>query len=76
MMKKWESFQFANRLKFANHWLQIFLILSLIIGCNYLALNTFTRFDLTENHHYALSPESKAYLDDLELGPIAERVVR
>jgi len=64
-MKKWEYFQVANRLKFANHWLQILLILSFIVGLNYLALNSFTRIDLTEDHHYALSPESKAYLQEL-----------
>ena len=31
-MSKWESYQFANRLKLGNHWLQVILILSLILG--------------------------------------------
>jgi len=64
-MSKWESYQFANRLKLANYWLQVILILTLIIGFNHLAMQHFFRFDLTENHRYALSPETKAYLQEL-----------
>ena len=65
IMSKWESYQVANRLKLANHWLQVILILCLLMCLNYLALQVFYRFDLTENHRYALSPETKAYLNDL-----------
>ena len=57
-MSKWESYQFANRLKIANHWLQVLLIFTLIVGINYLAVRNFHRYDLTENHRYALSPET------------------
>ena len=64
-MPKWESFQIANRLKLANHWVQVVLILTFIAGLNHLALRNFYRFDLTENHRYALSPETKAYLEEL-----------
>ncbi len=64
-MSKWESYQFANRLKAGNYWLQVMLILTLIGGFNHLAMRHFTRVDLTENHRYALSPETKAYLNEL-----------
>ena len=64
-MSKWESYQFANRLKLGNHWLQVILILSLIGGLNYLAIHNFYRIDLTESHRFALSPETKAYLQEI-----------
>jgi ABC-type uncharacterized transport system involved in gliding motility auxiliary subunit len=64
-MPKWNSFQFANRVKLLNNWLQVVLILALILGLNHLAMRHFHRFDLTENHRYALSPETKAYLQEL-----------
>jgi hypothetical protein len=64
-MSKWESYQFANRLKLGNHWLQVILILAFIGGLNYLAIRHFHRIDLTENHRYALSPETKAYIQEI-----------
>ena len=64
-MSRWEQFQYANRLKQANHVLQILLILSLILGLNHFALKHFVRYDLTQSHKYALSPESKAFLGEL-----------
>jgi ABC-type uncharacterized transport system involved in gliding motility auxiliary subunit len=65
-MRRWELFQIANRLKLANHWLQILLIFTLILGLNHFALKHFVRYDLTQNHRYALSPESKAYLQEMK----------
>jgi hypothetical protein len=65
-MRRWEYFQTANRLKSANHWLQILLIFSLILGINHFALKHFVRRDLTQSHHFALSPESRAYLQELQ----------
>lgn len=65
-MKRWEVFQFANRIKRANHWIQVVLILSLILGLNHLALKHFYRFDLTHNHRFALSPETKAHLREMQ----------
>jgi ABC-type uncharacterized transport system involved in gliding motility auxiliary subunit len=65
-MKRWEFFQIANRLKLANHWVQVILILSLILGLNHLALKHFYRVDLTHNHRFALSPETKAYLREMQ----------
>lgn len=65
-MSKWDSYQFANRLKLGNYWIQVILILSLLTGFNYLAMRHFLRIDLTENHRYALSPETRAYLRELD----------
>ena len=64
-MRRWELFQTANRLKAANHGLQIVLIFTLILGLNHFALKHFVRYDLTQSHRYALSPESKAYLQEM-----------
>lgn len=65
-MRRWELYQFANRLKQANHWLQILLIFSLILGLNHFALRHFVRHDLTQSHRYALSPESRAFLQEMK----------
>ena len=65
-MSKWHTFQIANRLRKVNHGLQLLLILSLIAGMNYLAVRHFSRFDLTENHRFALSPETRAYLQEIQ----------
>ena len=64
-MRFWESYQVVNRLKQANYWIQVLLIISFIFGLNYLALHHFKRFDLTRDHRYALSPETKAYLQEV-----------
>lgn len=64
-MRFWESYQVVNRLKQANYWIQVLLIIFFIFGLNYLALHHFKRFDLTRNHRYALSPETKAYLHEI-----------
>lgn len=64
-MHRWENFKIANRLKRANHWLQVLLILTFILGLNHLALKHFHRFDLSGSHRYALSPESRAYLQEI-----------
>jgi hypothetical protein len=64
-MRLWESFQVANRLKQINHWVQVILIISFLFGLNYLALNHFVRHDLTRDHRFALSPETRAYLAEL-----------
>jgi len=65
-MPKTDSFQVANRLKLANRWVQVLLILSLILGLNHLALKHFLRFDLSRDNRFALSPETRAYLKDID----------
>ncbi len=64
-MRAWESYQFANRLKRLHHYVRILLMLSFLVGLNYLAWQHFRRFDLTEGRRYALSPETRAYLQEL-----------
>lgn len=65
-MRKTDTFQVANRLKLAHRWVQILLILSFILGINHLALRHFVRFDLTRDNRFALSPETRAYLRDID----------
>lgn len=65
-MRRWEFFQIANRLKLLNSWVQVVLLLSLILGLNHLSLNHFQRFDLTRSHRFALSPETRAYLQEIK----------
>jgi len=65
-MRKTDSYQVANRLKLANRWIQVVLFLSLILGLNHLALKHFVRFDLTQDNRFALSPETRAYLRDID----------
>ncbi|MFO7725905.1 MAG: GldG family protein, partial [Oceanipulchritudo sp.] len=64
-MRFWESYQVVNRLKQVNYWVQVLLIVTFIFGLNYLALHHFVRIDLTQNHRYALSPETKAYISEI-----------
>lgn len=65
-MRKWESYQRANRLKSLNHAAQVLLILGLIIGCNLFSMRYFLRWDLAAEGRFALSPETRAYLRDLD----------
>lgn len=65
MPRRWESYQVTNRVKQVHHLIQVLLLVTFILGINHLAMEHFLRFDLTENHKYALSPETRAYLKDL-----------
>jgi len=64
-MKRWDDFKVVNRFRATNRWLQVLLILSLIGGVNFLGMQVYQRWDLTQNHRYSLSPETRAYLRDL-----------
>lgn len=65
-MRFLESFEYSNRLRFANRLLQVCLILTLLTGLNYLSLNHFSRADITEGNRFALSAETIAYIQQLE----------
>ncbi len=65
-MSSYDSFRAARWIRFINLVLQAALFLSLFAGLNYIALNHSWRFDLTENRRHSLSPETRAYLADLE----------
>ncbi|MBL9218174.1 MAG: GldG family protein [Opitutaceae bacterium] len=61
-----DSFRTARWLRFINLLLQALLFLALFAGLNYVALNHAWRFDVTASHRHSLSPETKAYLEQLE----------
>jgi hypothetical protein len=64
-MRILEKFETANKVNFVNRLIQVCLILSLLGGLNYLSIRYFDRVDLTENHRFALSAESVAYIKQL-----------
>jgi hypothetical protein len=64
-MTRWESYQIANRLQQLQRWLHIVLILCFIGGLNYLAMQQYERHDLTREGRYSLSPETRAFLENL-----------
>ena len=61
-----DSFRTARWPRFINLLLQAVLFLALFAGLNYVALNHAWRFDVTASHRHSLSPETKAYLEQLE----------
>jgi ABC-type uncharacterized transport system involved in gliding motility auxiliary subunit len=46
--------------------LQVGLFLLFFGGLNFLAMRHFTRYDVTRNHLFSLSPETEAYIRDLQ----------
>ena len=60
-----ESFRATRWVRLTNLVLQAVLVLTLFGGLNYLAGNHPWRFDLTRYRRYTLSPETVAYLRDL-----------
>ena len=61
-----ENFKYVNWIKRINHVVQIFLCISFIVGLNYFATNRYWRSDLTRDHIYSLSPESLAYIRQID----------
>ena len=59
------SFATARRLRTAHLLAQGLLLLTLLIGLNYLANNNPLRFDLSRHARHSLSPETRSYLRDL-----------
>ncbi len=59
------SFRTARWLRTTNLLLQALLVLTLVSGLNYLALNHGWRFDITQNRRHSLSPETRSYLKSL-----------
>ncbi len=62
-----DSFQANRRLRTINLVLQTVLFITLFAGINYLALHFPKRFDLTRNRFFALSAETRSYLDQLQV---------
>ena len=61
-----EDFRNVNWLNRGNRTLQILLGVLFICGLNYLAFRHYSRTDLTRNRLYSLSPETVAYISDIE----------
>jgi ABC-type uncharacterized transport system involved in gliding motility auxiliary subunit len=64
-MPAFESFRTVRWFRTFNLVLQAVLFLTLFGGLNYVALNHPGRYDLTRHHRYSLSPETLAYLHNL-----------
>ena len=65
-MPYYDSFRAARWIRFINLILQAILFLTLFAGLNYVALSNAWRFDLTQSHRHSLSPETRAYLEQLD----------
>ena len=68
-----DKFTVANRVRVFHRILQVLLGLVFFGQLNYLAMRHYTRYDVTRNHFFSLSPETKAYLRALDLKPTAPR---
>ncbi|HND63182.1 MAG TPA: Gldg family protein, partial [Opitutaceae bacterium] len=60
-----DSFRTARWIRTLNLVLQAILFLTLFGGLNYLARNHSWRFDLTHQHRFSLSAETRAYIGSL-----------
>lgn len=65
-MAKLTDFKFARWATSGNFVAQIVLGLLLFGGGSYLASHYFQRIDLSSQHRYSLSPETRAYLEQLQ----------
>jgi ABC-type uncharacterized transport system involved in gliding motility auxiliary subunit len=61
-----QDFRSIRRLRAFNRLAQIILAVALIAGINFIAARHYLRFDITEAQRYSLSPETEAYLKQVE----------
>lgn len=66
-MSRLDNFYFANRLRWLHTSLQVFLGIVLTFGLLYLSATYFKRWDLSGHHRYALSDETLACLEGLQV---------
>lgn len=65
-MNLFESYQ-SNRLTDRlQAVVQVVLVLLILLAVNYIGMRSYERFDLTQGSIYSLSPETRAYLQQLE----------
>ncbi len=62
-----QSFRAARWVRTFNLVLQAVLFLTLFLGLNYLALNHPSRYDLTKQRRYSLSPETLSWVRSLKV---------
>jgi len=65
-MATFENFRTVNWFKRINRSAQVVLSITLVAGLNYAATRHFKRLDLSRDHLYSLSPETLAYVKQLE----------
>jgi hypothetical protein len=65
-MAKLTDFKIARWGASANLYAQVVLFIFLFAGVTFLAGQYFQRMDLTKQHRYSLSPETRAYLSQLQ----------
>lgn len=65
-MPSLESYRTIRWIRTVNLLLQAVLFLTLFGGLNYLAIHYHWRYDLSQNHRYTLSPETRSYLAELK----------
>ncbi len=65
-MKPNKDFKTQRWTETLNTWLQVLLFLVFFAGASYLGSHFYTRVDLTKQHRFSLSPETIAYLGELE----------
>lgn len=66
MARLTDQFSVSNRLRSLLRLLQVLLFILFFVGVNYLAMRHFTRYDVTRQHLFSLSPETEAYIRGLD----------
>ena len=63
---KFDEFRLSRKLTLFNRFLQAVLLITFIIGINLFALKFTVRWDITQDRSNSLSPESVAYLQQIQ----------
>ena len=66
MARASDKFSVANRLRNLHRFVQVLLSLLFFGGLNYFAIHHYARYDITRNHFFSLSPETRGYLAGLQ----------
>lgn len=66
MSENFDDFKYVRRIGRLNLWAQIILGVLLYAGLNYVAARHYVKWDFSENRRNSLSPESVAYLKNLQ----------
>lgn len=61
-----ETFQSSRFTDRFQAFVQVVLVFLILIAANYIGMRTYQRYDLTQGGIYSLSPETRAYLADLQ----------
>lgn len=61
-----DQFSIANRVRFFHRIIQGILAVLFVVQLNYYGMSHYIRYDVTRNHFFTLSPETRAYLRELD----------